>query len=328
MSSRHLPLGLAVALALLLPLTLSAYAQHVAVIALYYAALGVGWNLLAGYTGQFSLAHHAFAALGAYASAGLVLALGAPVLAGVAGGTLVAALLGYGLGALTLRMRGIYLAITTWAFAESFRILLSINYEITRGDMGLTVPSLLGTIDPLPHYYLFLLFNVAALGLVAWLLRSKVGLRIRAIRDDEEAAAARGIDVFRWKKAVFTLSAALAGLAGALYGHYVGLLAPSQVKFTEMAFVVIVVVLGGFRTFWGPVVGAVVAEGLAEALRLYPEVRMVLFALVVILLMRVYPGGLVALTGAVWRRVRADRAAGRGIRPLPTTSGPRVGRPS
>lgn len=296
--------GGVLAAALAIPHLLSAYGVHVAIVALYYAALGVSWNLIAGYTGQFSLAHHAFAALGAYASAGAVLVLGFPIWLGILTGTLTAAASGYILGSLTLRMRGIYLAITTWAFAESFRILLSVNYQVTRGDMGLIVPLLLGTLDPVPNYYVFLGLTVGLIGLTAVILRSKVGLRIRAIRDDEEAAAVRGIDVVRWKKFIFTLTAATAGLAGAVYGHYVGLLAPSQVRFTEMAFIIIAVVLGGFRSFWGPVVGAVAAEGLAEALRLSGEARMVIFALVVILLMRVYPAGLVGLAAALARRLR------------------------
>lgn len=291
------------ALALAAPLLLSSYGVHVAIVALYYAVLGASWNLVAGYTGQFSLAHHAFAGLGAYASAGAVLALGFPVWAGIVVGTLAAALSGYLLGGLTLRMRGIYLAITTWAFAESFRILLAVNYQVTRGDMGLIVPLLMGTLDPVPNYYVFVGLTAGVLLLSAAVLRSKVGLRIRAIRDDEEAAAVRGIDVVRWKKFVFTLSAAIAGLTGAVYGHYIGLLAPSQVRFTEMAFIIISVVLGGFRSFWGPVVGAVVAEGLAEALRLSGEVRMVLFGFFVIVLMRAYPAGLVGLVAALGQRL-------------------------
>ncbi len=294
-----LPAGLALAA----PLFLSAYGVHVAIIALYYAVLGISWNLVAGYTGQFSLAHHAFAGLGAYASAGAVLVLGFPVWGGILAGTLGAALSGYLLGSLTLRMRGIYLAITTWAFAESFRILLSVNYQVTRGDMGLTVPLLLGTLDPLPNYYVFVGLTAGTLLLAAAVLGSKVGLRIRAVRDDEEAAAVRGIDAVRWKMFIFTLSAAVAGLAGAVYGHYIGLLAPSQVRFTEMAFIIIAVVLGGFRSFWGPLVGAVVAEGLAEALRLSGEVRLVLFGLFVIVLMRAYPAGLVGLLAALGRRL-------------------------
>src|SRR6266481_8085476 len=97
------------------PLVTSEYHTHILVISLYYVVLAVGWNLLAGYTGQFSLAHHTFAGIGAYTSALLCLYAGVPVLVGIAAGVVVAAIVGYGLGTLCLRMRAIYLALATWA---------------------------------------------------------------------------------------------------------------------------------------------------------------------------------------------------------------------
>jgi branched-chain amino acid transport system permease protein len=225
----------------------------------------------------------------------------------------VAALIGLGLGWLTLGMRGVYFAIATWAFAESVRILLSINYQVTRGDMGLAVPFLFDTSDPTPAYELFLVVGGLAVLLNASLLRTKIGYRMRAIRDDQELAVAVGIDVVAWKRWVFVLSTALAGLAGALYGHAVGLLTPSQAHFSQMAFVVIAVVLGGFRTLWGPVLGGLLAQGLAELLRFSAEARLIVFAVLVILIMRVYPPGLVGIIGAATGRVR-HAAARRGAR--------------
>jgi branched-chain amino acid transport system permease protein len=289
---------------LLLPLTLNGYGQQVVMIGFYYVVLGISWNLLAGYTGQFSLAQHAFAALGAYASAAAVLALGMPVVVGIAAGAVVAAVLGFGLGWLTLGMRGIYFAIGTWAFAESVRILLAINYQITRGDMGLPVPFLFETPDPLPYYYVFLVASLLTVGLNAVLLRTKVGYRMRAIRDDQELAVASGVDVVKWKRLVFMLSTGLAGLSGALYGHSLGLLSPNQAHFSQMAFVIIAVVLGGFRTLWGPVVGALLAQGLAEALRVQAEWRFVIFALLVILVVRLYPPGIMGGLSALYERFR------------------------
>src|SRR5712664_4969470 len=114
-----------------LPWVLSGYHTHVLTTGLYYVILAVGWNLLAGYTGQFSLAHHTFAGIGAYTSALLVQRAGIPILAGVVAGAVVAAVVGYGLGSLCLRMRAIYLALTTWAFAESVRLLVTVEYQIT-----------------------------------------------------------------------------------------------------------------------------------------------------------------------------------------------------
>jgi branched-chain amino acid transport system permease protein len=297
----------------LLPLVLNGYAIQVLMIGYFFVLLGVSWNLLAGFTGQFSLAQHAFATIGGYVSALVVLALKAPLPVGILSGALVAALIGLGLGWLTLGMRGVYFAIATWAFAESVRILLSINYQVTRGDMGLAVPFLFDTSDPTPAYELFLVVGGLAVLLSASLLRTKIGYRMRAIRDDQELAVAVGIDVVAWKRWVFVLSTALAGLAGALYGHAVGLLTPSQAHFSQMAFVVIAVVLGGFRTLWGPVLGGLLAQGLAELLRFSAEARLIVFAVLVILIMRVYPPGLVGIIGAATSRVR-HAAARRGAR--------------
>ena len=112
------------------PLVTTEYHTHILVISLYYVILAVGWNLLAGYTGQFSLAHHTFAGIGAYTSALLVQRTGIPILAGVVAGAVVAAAVGYGLGSLCLRMRAIYLALATWAFAESVRLLVTVEYRI------------------------------------------------------------------------------------------------------------------------------------------------------------------------------------------------------
>jgi branched-chain amino acid transport system permease protein len=301
----------------LLPLGLNGYGIQVVMIGYFYVLLGISWNILAGYTGQFSLAQHAFATIAGYAAAAAVLALKLPLLVAMVIGVLVAALLGYALGWLTLGMRGIYFAISTWAFAESVRILLAINYQITRGDMGLPVPFLFDSPDPFPYYYVFLAATVAALLLNAIMLRLKIGYRMRAIRDDQELALAAGVDVVKWKRIVFMISTGLAGLAGVLYSHSIGLLSPSQAHFSQMAFVIIAVVLGGFRTLWGPVVGALLAQGLAEALRVNAEWRFVIFALLVLFIVRVYPPGIMGFINAAVDRVRR-----------PATAPPPVARPA
>jgi len=285
------------------PLVTSEYHTHILVISLYYVILAVGWNLLAGYTGQFSLAHHTFAGIGAYTSALLVQRTGMPILAGVVAGAVLAAAVGYGLGSLCLRMRAIYLALATWAFAESVRLLVTVEYQITRGDLGLAAPLLFGTPRATPYYYLFLGLALGAL-LVAWqIIHSRIGAYLRAIRDDEEAAATMGVDTFRWKRFAFVVSAVFAAVAGAFQGHYIGLLSPTPMKFNEMATVIIMVISGGLRTFAGPALGAVFIELLSELLRRWGEIRMVLFALLVIAVIRLYPAGLVGLLRAAGARI-------------------------
>ena len=265
-----------------LPLAVTEYHTHVFIISLYYVILAASWNLLAGYAGQFSLAHHTFAGIGAYTSALLSLYAGVPILLGIGAGVVVAAIVGYGLGTLCLRMRAIYLALATWAFAESVRLLVAVEYPITRGDLGLTLASLL----------------------VIWqIVHSRVGSYLRAIRDDEEAATVMGLDTFKWKRAAFVISAAFAAVAGGFQGHYIGLLSPTPMKFNEMAVIIIMVISGGFRTFSGPVLGAVFIELLSEELRAWGEIRMVLFAIMVIVVVRAYPAGLLGLCAAAWKRI-------------------------
>jgi branched-chain amino acid transport system permease protein len=287
------------------PLVTSEYHTHILVISLYYVILAVGWNLLAGYTGQFSLAHHTFAGIGAYTSALLVQRTGLPILAGVMAGAAVAAAVGYGLGSLCLRMRAIYLALATWAFAESVRLLVTVEYQITRGDLGLATPLLFGTPRATPYFYLFLGLALAALLVGREIVHSRVGAYLRAIRDDEEAAATMGVDTFKWKRFAFVISAVFAAVAGAFQGHYIGLLSPTPMKFNEMATVIIMVIVGGLRTFAGPALGAVFIEVLSELLRGWGEIRMVLFALLVIAVVRIYPTGLVGLLRALAERVGA-----------------------
>ena len=286
-----------------LPLVASEYHTHVLVISFYYVILAVGWNLLAGYTGQFSLGHHAFAGIGAYTSALLSVYMHVPLLLGVAIGVVVAAAIGYLLGALCLHMRAIYLALATLAFAESVRLLITVEYQVTRGDIGIATRLLFDTPLPRPYYYLFLALALAAVLGSVELVRSRIGIYMRAIRDDEEAAAVMGIDTFRWKRFAFTLSAVFAAVGGGFQAHYVGLLSPAMLNFNEMAMIVIMVIVGGYRTLAGPVLGALFVQIISEALRPWGEIRMVLFALLVIAVLRWYPTGIVGLCQAIGKRL-------------------------
>ncbi len=317
-----LTLGTLTALAAVLPLGLNNYMQHVLTIGFYYVILAVSWNLLAGFTGQFSLAHHVFAGMGGYTSALLLLyapllvaraglpGLHLPLWVGVLAGTLMAGAVGYLLGTVCLNMRRIYLALTTWAFAESFRLWIATEYQFTRGDLGLSTDLFFDTADPFPYYYLFLAAAVAATLVVFEIHRSPAGYFLRAIRDDEAAAQAMGVNTLRWKKIAFSASSALAGFAGGLQAHYLGLLTPTPMRFNEMAVIIIMVITGGLGKLWGPVIGALFIQVAAELLRAFAEIRMVLFALAVILIMRFYRDGLSGIIASVEARLRG-RAPGR-----------------
>jgi branched-chain amino acid transport system permease protein len=300
--------GPLVAVMLALPLLLGPYALYVLTLAFYYTILAASWNLLAGMTGQFSLAHQSFAAIGAYTSGLLAVRYHVPLWLSMPAGVAMAAALGFVLGRIVLRMRAIYLAIATWAFAETIHILLAAAYNITRGELGLSVPSLFSTLDPLPYYFTFLAFTVASLLAMYWLVRSPIGYFMRAIRDDELRAETLGVDTTRIKVLVFTLTSGWAGLAGVLYAHYIKLLSPQIADFSEMAKLIIMVVVGGLGSFIGPIVGATPIHVVLTYLQKYGEWDMVFFALIVIALMRTYMGGLAALGTELYQKLRTPRA--------------------
>jgi len=292
-----------------LPLVVGEYAVHVLAISAYYVILASSWNLLAGFTGQFSLAQHAFAAVGAYVSGLLIYHLKVPLWVSIPSAVLTAALAGYLLGLLVLRMRAIYLSIATWAFAETYRILLTAAYDFTRGDLGLSVPSLYGHVRPTVYYYTFLAAAALSLLLMHVILKSPVGYFMRAIRDDQLRAASLGVDTTRVKLFAFVMSSSMAGLGGVLYAHYVLTLTPSIVDFSEMAKIVVMVVIGGIGSFLGPVLAAPPIHMLNTYLTVLGEWSMVVFAGLVIVVMRSYPGGMAALMASLARRVRSRPAS-------------------
>ncbi len=292
---------------LLLPLVADAYALHVLTISLYYVILAASWNLLAGVTGQFSLAHQAFAAIGGYGSGLLVRHLGAPLWASMPFGVALAALLGFALGRIVLKMRAIYLAIATWAFAETIHILLTAAYRFTRGELGLTVPALYRSAGPAAYYYTFLVLALVSVLAMYLVVRSPMGFFMCAIKDDELRAQSFGVDTVRVKTAVFTLTSAFAGLAGAFYAHYTLVLSPQMADFSEMAKLIIMVVVGGLGSFAGPLITAAPIQILTTYLEKYGEWDMVIYAVLVIALMRSYPGGLAALAGELRGRLAPSR---------------------
>jgi branched-chain amino acid transport system permease protein len=310
-AARGALLAAAPAAALLaVPLVTGPYLVHVFTITLYYVILAASWNLLAGYTGQFSLAQQSFAAVGAYTSGLLATRLAAPLYLSIPCGAPAAAALGWVLGRMVLRLRAIYLAIATWAFAETIHILLTAAYEITRGDLGLSVPALYGSLRPAPYYDTFLALAAASLFLMYLMVRSPIGFFMRAIRDDELRAQSMGIDTTQVKVLVFTVSSAFAGLAGAFYAHYTIVLSPQMADFSEMAKLIIMVVVGGLGSFAGPLIGAPPVQIALTYLAKYGEWDMVIFALVVIALMRTTTGGIAQFGGRAWARLARRRGAG------------------
>ena len=278
------------------------YTLHVLIISFYFAMLASSWSLLMGYGGQFSFAHMAFAGIGAYTTGlmGKYLATGA--VAGIIAGTLLAGVFGLIIGMLVLRLRSTYLALFTIAFAEMMRLVTGAEKDITEGLNGLPVEPLFPTglslgfynfdrIDKIPSYFIMYGLLLLTLALMWWLAQSRFGLFLKAIREDEEAAAAMGVDVVRYKVMVFVVTSMVAGLAGATRAHYVGVIAPNDMFILWMSLVITMAVLGGIESLVASAIGGIVIYTALEYLRADFELVTVASAiLMVVFTVLIYQG--------------------------------------
>ena len=275
----------------LVPLFVSSpYWLGILIVSMYFALIALGWNLLAGFTGQFSLAPAAFAMLGAYATALLAYHLKAPLAIGIPAAIAATALLGFLLGRIVLRLKGPYLALTTLSFAEIARVVIYNSYNFTRGDQGLNVPALMES--RVGYYYLFLAVLLATLAVLYRLMRGRAGRFWLAIRDDETGAESRGIPVVRYKTIAFALSCAICGLAGSLYGTFSQLVSPELGLLLQTGLVIAMVVIGGMGTLTGPIVGALLVYLVSEWLREVGGIQLIVFSIAVIVFARFFRAGL------------------------------------
>jgi len=294
---------IAMAVVALIPLGVSnPYWLGVLVVSMYFAILAGSWNLLAGYTGQFSLAPATFAMIGAYTTGLLNHYFGTPPLLGIVAAIVVAGLIGLLLGRAVMRLVGPYLALTTLSFAEIMRLVTANSIDITRGDLGLSVAGLMDS--RVGWYYLFLGALVLLLLMFYLLLRSKAGLFLQAIRDDEVAARRAGVNVVFWKTAAFAISAAACGFAGALYAHFAELVTPELGLIGQTGLIVSMTVIGGMGTLAGPLVAAFLVYVMSEWLRDVGGYQLVVFAALVVIFARFFREGLWGLAKAAVQRGR------------------------
>ena len=277
------------------------YLMRVGILALLYAVLTVSLNLVNGFTGLFSLGHAAFYGVGAYASALLALRLGWPFLLAIISAAVVAALFGLLLSLPSVRLRGIYLAIVTLAFAEIVRLKLINLQDLTRGPFGLPgipSPDLFGVklVSDFSVFLLALVLLLVAVYVVESIVHSRVGDALLAIRDDEQAAAACGIPIFRYKVLAFVTAAFIAGLAGSLYAHYTRFISPDSFTLNESFIVLSMLVLGGLGSTAGAVLGAVILTALPEFFRFAAEYRMLIYGIVLTLVILFRPQGVLGST--------------------------------
>lgn len=315
-------LGAVVVAALLaLPAVLNSYGVTVFIFIFFYGYLGQAWNILGGYGGQLSAGHAAFVGVGAYTTTLLSMHWGLSPWIGMLVAGVLAAGLGAIIGSLGFRfgLRGFYFVLLTVAFAEVCRI-VTLNTDAMGGALGLYItftgnPWHLQFQDSCAYYYLALALMLLATGVVAVLERSRLGAYLLAIREDEDAAEALGVDTFRYKLCAIVLSAFLTGLGGAFYANYLFSLQPNAVFGIPLSVDIIIrPVVGGAGTLLGPLLGSLILSPLAEVARIYftrpgwTGLHLVVYGLLLISVVLFLPQGAYPHLRSAWTRRHANDA--------------------
>lgn len=247
--------------------------------------LAVSLNLITGITGQFSLGHAAFMSIGAYASAVITAKLGLPFITGILGAALLASVAGIIIGIPTLRLKGDYLAIATLGFGEIVRI-IGLNNDYIGGATGL---------NDIPQYtnwtWLYLCIIVTIFSIRNF-IKSYNGRACISIKEDEIASEAMGVNTTYYKVLVFTIGAFFAGIAGALYANYFYFIKPDSFGFMKSVDILVIVVFGGMGSIPGSILGAILLSVISVFLQGIPELRMVVYSIILFLIMVYRPEGL------------------------------------
>jgi len=238
-----------------------------------------------------------------------------PVWLGIILGTLVGGIFGLLIGLLVLRLRAAYLALFTLGFSEILRATISAEIQITRGQAGIELPSLFengitiaGNVfsktDKIPPYFVMFFLLLGCLAILYWLSRSRFGLFVRALREDQDAAAALGVNITRYKIMVFVITSMMAALAGAVEAHYITIITPNNLMILQMSLVVAMAVIAGVENFIAAAIGAILIEFALEMLRISFTIgdvvidmtlwRLVFFGLVLMLTLRFARNGLLS----------------------------------
>jgi len=297
-----------------LPPFLPKYFLEILISVLFWAYLGAAWNILGGYAGQFSFGHAAFFGIGAYTSTLLLLKAGVSPWLGMVAGAALAALFGLGVGFLSFRygLRGPYFSLVTLAFAEMLRV-VAVNWKAVGSSLGLVIPNkgsapgMFLFADKLPYYYVILAMTVAALWLTRGIARSRLGYALLAVRENEDAAEAAGLDTLSVKLTAMGISSALAAFGGTFYAQYFAYIDPTITFGVSVSIEGLLrAIVGGAGTVWGPLLGSFVLTPVSEltraALRGRAGADVMLYGLVLILVISFLPQGLMDLLVRVRRR--------------------------
>jgi branched-chain amino acid transport system permease protein len=268
------------------------YLIRVIILTSIFAILAASWDLLSGFTGQMNFGHALFFGVGAYTSALLNIHIHIPPWGSVPLGAVAAVLAGLVVGIPCLRLKGTYLALTTMAFPIILMGIVFALPDLTGGELGISGLQRISN-SLVVNYYIYIV-TMLVLCTVMWKITdSHTGIIFHAIREDELAVRASGINTTRYKLLAFCLSGFFAGISGGLYAHYMRIAGPSTLEVSMSFSVVIWAVFGGLATIYGPIAAVFVLFPLLEFVRFWPEYRTMIFAVVVLLILLYMPEGLI-----------------------------------
>lgn len=331
----YLILAAVSALFLVLPAFTNDFQLTMLISLLYWAYLGTAWNIMGGYAGQFSFGHASFFGIGAYTSTVLLVNYGVSPWAGIVVGMALAALFGAFMGFLTFRfgVKGHFFALATFAFAEMLRLIAQ-DWDFIGSSIGLSLPIIGGDswtlliFEDAPVNYYWLILGMLVVGTLVsiWIFRSKLGYYLQAVREDEDAAAALGVPVLRYKILAVAISAAITAAGGSFFAQRFTFIDPSLVFGVSVSIEILLrPIFGGSGTIWGPLVGSLVLTPLEEASKAFVRqpppflsfiegrsgVDVMLFGVIVILVVIFMPDGIVGTLPSWIERVR-KRVRGNG----------------
>ena len=295
--NRYFPF-IVLALLLILPvLGFSTYIMHLLILVIMWSVIGMAWNLLSGYTGQVSFGHAAFFGAGAYTAGMLYSKFGISGWWGLPASVIVVSCFALVIGYICLRLRGPFFALATLAIGVILRIVAENLTDVTGGDLGIMIRERTW-VEKIWYYYIILAIACLTFVVIRQVIASKLGYYFVAIREDQDAAESLGIDTTLYKTISLVLSAVLTGFAGAFYMNYMGYIDPKVVfALHDISIVTIMVVMiGGVATEWGPVVGAIIMVLLAEIIRSIPVLgtaHLTFFGILLIVIIIFLPNGIV-----------------------------------
>jgi branched-chain amino acid transport system permease protein len=278
------------------------YFLHMIIMVFIWVCLGQSWNLLGGFTGQVSFGHAAFYGVGAYAGGLLAFHFDASTWYGMILGPLMAMAVAVPMGLICFRLRGSYFALSMLALAELLRLIATNWISFTNGSVGILIVPTAGKVF---YYYLALALAALSFYVIRGVVQSKWGFYFVAIREDQEAAESMGIDTTKYKLVSLLISAFFTGLTGAFYMNYMAFIDPSVVfALTDVSIMMILVVmLGGAGTFYGPAIGAVIMVIFSEVFRIYfGSANLLVLGVLIVLIIIFIPNGLMDIREYLTRR--------------------------